>query len=102
MIQGSNVTLSCNNTCKVEDNPTIIWWKNDEHLSVNVEHNNDLLLINVTMDDEGYYSCALKGFEEHPATMARLVVMCKYKSKQNEIQIIRVRSRGTTCILFHH
>ncbi|XP_076118341.1 B-cell receptor CD22-like [Alosa pseudoharengus] len=90
--EGSDVTMSCNHSCGLEDNPRVIWRKNGEELPFKQGNNIDLIRVNVSTGEEGGYACALKGFEEHSSTSVKLDVMCKYTSNQHQSKIPSVLS----------
>lgn len=72
---GSEVKMICINNCTLE----VMWRKNGKDVSVIKGNNSELILSNVTVADEGDYSCALRGFEEYPSNPVKLIVMCKHK-----------------------
>lgn len=76
VMEGSEVKMYCNYSCRVNDNLTVIWRKNGENFPIN-DLINDLILVNVNTEDGGYYSCALRGFEGHSSPPVKLDVMCK-------------------------
>ena len=76
--EGSEVKLSCRHTCSSPSKPTVMWKKNGEELPGKQTDNSELLLQGVSMEDEGHYSCVLKGYEAHPSTPVKLNVMCEY------------------------
>lgn len=76
--EGKEVKLSCKQTCKLTENPTVIWKKNGEDLPVKQTHNYELVFQTVSSEDEGDYSCALKGHEGHPSKSVKLNVICEY------------------------
>lgn len=71
------MTVLCNHSCGWKDSATVTWTKNGDDLPFN-EANNALILINVTVNDGGYYACAMKDFDGHPSPEVKLNVMCEY------------------------
>ncbi|KAL2086225.1 hypothetical protein ACEWY4_017284 [Coilia grayii] len=74
VIQGRDISLSCNTSCRLKDNDTITWRKDGEDLPA-TGINSVLILANVTTQDEGDYSCALEGRGGHPSQPVNLNVM---------------------------
>ena len=85
VLEGREVTLTCKTTCSNEETPHVIWRKNGQELPGEQTTNNQLKLMNVSSDDEGNYSCALKGHGEHPSKPVKLNVMCKYEQKHSSV-----------------
>lgn len=81
VLETQGVKLTCNFTCKPSDNATVIWRKNGKDLTTDQTTNNELMFQNVSTDDKGNYSCALKGHEGHPSKPVNLNVMCEFKTK---------------------
>ncbi|KAL2086199.1 hypothetical protein ACEWY4_017258 [Coilia grayii] len=75
VMEGSDVNLSCRSHCGRRGNSGVIWGRNGEHLPAGPT--SDLVLLKVSTEDEGNYSCALKGHEEHPSKPSKLNVMCE-------------------------
>ncbi|XP_042561368.1 B-cell receptor CD22-like [Clupea harengus] len=63
--EGQSVTLTCVSSCPAHANPTYIWIT--PVTSEPTISGNTLTLTSVSKKDEGRYSCALKGHEEHPS-----------------------------------
>ncbi|XP_076118355.1 sialic acid-binding Ig-like lectin 14 [Alosa pseudoharengus] len=80
VMKGGDVRLSCNNGCGLNSNPTVIWRKNGEDLPGKQTDNSELLLQRVSTEDEGNYSCALKGHEGHPSKPRKLNAMFSPKN----------------------
>ncbi|XP_041959447.1 B-cell receptor CD22-like [Alosa sapidissima] len=75
VVEGNEVKLSCTIRCRMEDEPLVVWRKNGEELPGKQTDNYELLLQRVSTEDDGDYSCALKGHEGHPSTPVKLNVM---------------------------
>ncbi|XP_048104895.1 junctional adhesion molecule A-like [Alosa alosa] len=86
-IEGHDVKLSCRSTCNVMGS-TVIWRKNEQQSPRKQKYGNEqqsprkqkygneLELLGVSIEDEGYYSCALKGNKKQTAsTPVKLNVM---------------------------
>ncbi|XP_064857185.1 B-cell receptor CD22-like isoform X3 [Oncorhynchus nerka] len=58
-VWGQNVTVTCNTTCTLTDNPTYIWYKNGQRLSSSSKST-----LSATSYHSASYSCAVKGFED--------------------------------------
>lgn len=67
--------LSCKNLCDLDDNPEVVWRKNDQYIFS--KQTSQLVLLNIRMEDEGNYSCVLKDHDSHPSQPVALNVMCK-------------------------
>ncbi|XP_030638744.1 uncharacterized protein LOC115819322 [Chanos chanos] len=72
--EGQRVTLTCNTTCTLSNNPTYIWYRNNQ--PVTNKHRHILYLDSVSSEDTGSYSCAVQGQENlhSPA-------VCKFEFK---------------------
>ena len=77
VIEGREVKLSCRPTCSLKAITTVIWRTNGKYLPVEQTNNYELHLHKIRIEDEGDYSCALKGHEGHPSTAVKLHVMCE-------------------------
>ncbi|XP_062389862.1 sialoadhesin-like [Sardina pilchardus] len=64
--EGDAVTLTCSTTCSLSTNPTYIWYRNSQPLSYTA-NNNTLSITSFSKEDAGYYSCAVRGHEDHPS-----------------------------------
>ncbi|KAI4881818.1 hypothetical protein NFI96_006034, partial [Prochilodus magdalenae] len=60
--EGETAVLTCNTTCSLTD-PTFLWYKNGQSLTTKAIKNNQLHLQNVSSEDAGSYSCAVKGYQ---------------------------------------
>ncbi|XP_062385424.1 sialoadhesin-like [Sardina pilchardus] len=66
--EGDNVTLTCSTTCSLSNNPTYIWYRNSQPLSISHTTSNTLSIPSVNFyKDAGYYSCAVRGHEDQPS-----------------------------------
>ncbi|XP_041960975.1 B-cell receptor CD22-like isoform X1 [Alosa sapidissima] len=75
VVEGGEARLRCRRSCGFDDNnPTVTWRKNGQDV-LRQTNNSDLVLQNIRIDDEGDYSCALKGREKHPSKAVALRVM---------------------------
>ncbi|XP_031417813.1 sialic acid-binding Ig-like lectin 12 [Clupea harengus] len=75
--EGNRVTLTCNATCSLSNDPTYIWYKRAVILTSNfTTGNNTLTLDPVSSEDAGSYSCAVRGQEDHPSPAVTLSVRC--------------------------
>ncbi|XP_030638758.1 sialoadhesin-like [Chanos chanos] len=63
MREGQRITLTCNTSCSLSDNPTYIWYKNRQSVTNRQTNSNHLILNDVSTADAGSYSCAIKGLE---------------------------------------
>ena len=78
--EGDSVTLTCGASCTLDANTTYVWHKNTNDLPFTMVNMNSSLHLNpVSMEDEGIYSCALRGHEDHPSTAVSLRVRSKYR-----------------------
>ncbi|XP_042563249.1 sialoadhesin-like [Clupea harengus] len=76
--EGDSVTLTCGASCTLDANTTYVWHKNTNDLPFTMVNMNSSLHLNpVSMEDEGIYSCALRGHEDHPSTAVSLRVRSK-------------------------
>ncbi|XP_076137014.1 B-cell receptor CD22-like [Alosa pseudoharengus] len=74
------VTLTCNTTCTLSNDPTFIWYKNGQSLTYkHSTRDNKLHLDPVSSEDAGSYSCAVKGYESLSSTAVSLNV--RYQPK---------------------
>ncbi|XP_041959451.1 B-cell receptor CD22-like [Alosa sapidissima] len=80
VVEGSEVKMRCNNSCSPAQKPTVIWRKNGVDVSGQQTKHDQLILGRVSVEDEGNYSCALKGFEGHPSKPVKLNTMFSPKN----------------------
>ncbi|XP_041959444.1 CXADR-like membrane protein [Alosa sapidissima] len=73
--EGDNVTLTCNTTCNLTSNASFIWSKDGRPVEKKQIINNQLQLHPVSYEDEGSYTCAVRGHEGHPSPPKMLEVM---------------------------
>ncbi|XP_048105001.1 B-cell receptor CD22-like [Alosa alosa] len=83
--EGGEVTLTCS-TCTQSNNPTLIWYKNNQPVSnQHTTRDNKLHLNPVSSEDAGSYSCAVKGDESLSSTAVFLNV--RYVPKNVSVSI---------------
>ncbi|XP_030638755.1 sialoadhesin-like [Chanos chanos] len=70
--EGQRVTLTCYTTCTLSNNPTYIWYRNNQ--PVTNKHNKVLHLDSVSSEDAGSYSCAIRDHENLPSPAKTLSV----------------------------
>ncbi|XP_041959440.1 Fc receptor-like protein 4 [Alosa sapidissima] len=75
VIEGHAVNLSCMSSCSEMDKHKVIWRKNGQDLPGKQKYRKQLEIQNVSIEDEGLYSCALKGYKETATTPVKLNVM---------------------------
>ncbi|KAL2086842.1 hypothetical protein ACEWY4_017901 [Coilia grayii] len=84
--EGDGLTLACNTTCSLSNNPTFIWYKNGHPLtSTHTTRKNEVQLNPVSSEDSGNYSCAVRGHESLSSTAVFLHVRYKPKSVTESI-----------------
>ncbi|KAG5278361.1 hypothetical protein AALO_G00098120 [Alosa alosa] len=82
--EGDNVTLTCNATCTLSNNPTYIWYRNSQlhkHTA-----GNRLAIGSVSAEDAGEYSCAVQGHEIHGSPKRTLNV--RYAPKHTSASVL--------------
>ncbi|XP_076134242.1 CXADR-like membrane protein [Alosa pseudoharengus] len=72
---GDHVTLTCINTCPPNSNASFIWSKDGRPVEKKQIINNRLQLHPVSYEDEGNYTCAVRGHEGLPSPPYRLHIM---------------------------
>ncbi|XP_076133718.1 B-cell receptor CD22-like [Alosa pseudoharengus] len=72
---GDHVNLTCVNTCPLSTNPAFIWGKDGRPVEKKQIINNQLQLHPVSYEDEGSYTCAVRGHEGLPSPPYRLHIM---------------------------
>ncbi|XP_062389720.1 B-cell receptor CD22-like [Sardina pilchardus] len=72
--EGDNVTLTCNTTCSLSNNPTYIWYRNSQPVYDLHNTDNQLAIDSVCTKDAGKYSCAVKRHEIHSSPAITLSV----------------------------
>ncbi|XP_076118335.1 B-cell receptor CD22-like [Alosa pseudoharengus] len=70
---GESVTLTCKSSCSVTGN--YIWKKDGRPLEEEHSNRNQLQLHPVSREDEGSYTCAVRGHEGLPSRPLRITVM---------------------------
>ncbi|XP_062388188.1 B-cell receptor CD22-like [Sardina pilchardus] len=78
--EGDHVTLTCSTTCNLTDSPSFIWSKDGRPVEKKQIINNQLQLHPVSYEDEGNYTCVVRGHEGLPSPPYRLHVMSKERS----------------------
>ncbi|KAG5278044.1 hypothetical protein AALO_G00094570, partial [Alosa alosa] len=73
--EGDNVTLTCNTTCNLTSSPSFIWSKDGRPVEKKQIINNQLQLHPVSYEDEGSYTCAVRGHDGLPSPPYRLIIM---------------------------
>lgn len=74
--EGESVTLTCKTTCNLTD-PTFIWYKNTRDLPPNTRESNKVHMQQVSSEDAGSYSCAVRGYEHLQSPAQNLSVRCE-------------------------
>ncbi|KAL1005697.1 hypothetical protein UPYG_G00062530 [Umbra pygmaea] len=82
VIEGQGVTLTCNTTCILSGNPTYIWYKNGQSLTIK---HNSLNLNTVSSKDTGRYSCAVNGHED--LRSPEIVFTVRYGPKSTSVSV---------------
>lgn len=78
--EGETAKLTCTTrpACALRNDPTFIWYKNGQPVTYNHTTRDNKLHINpVSIEDEGNYSCAVRGYESLPRSAKFLKVLCK-------------------------
>ncbi|XP_063056330.1 B-cell receptor CD22-like [Engraulis encrasicolus] len=79
--EGDTVTLTCDTTCTLSDQPSFTWYKNGQPLRSNhTTRDNTLQLKSVSSGNSGNYSCCVGGHENLPSTAVILNVTYKPKN----------------------
>lgn len=81
--EGTIQKLSCQNDCSLKGN-LFTWRKNGKDIPVKHLHSSEFILQDVSTDDKGNYSCALKGQESYPSKPVELNVLCKYQTCKDQ------------------
>ncbi|XP_041958554.1 B-cell receptor CD22-like [Alosa sapidissima] len=63
--EGDKMTLTCNTTCSLSNNPTYIWYRNSQPVNNLHTPDNRLVIDSVSTEDAGKYSCTVQGHEIH-------------------------------------
>ncbi|KAM9454170.1 B-cell receptor CD22-like [Clarias gariepinus] len=82
--EGQSAVLTCKTTCSLTD-PTFIWYKTSRDLTTNTIKSNEVHLQNVSSEDAGSYSCAVRGYEHLPSPAHTLRV--RYHPKNVSVSI---------------
>ena len=79
------MTLTCNTTCILSNNPTFIWYKNGQPVTFkHTTRDNRLHLNPVSSEDVGSYSCAVRRHKSLFSTDMFLKVQCKLLQTGNK------------------
>ncbi|XP_041959438.1 B-cell receptor CD22-like [Alosa sapidissima] len=97
--EGHVVKLSCNSHCILEQNSKIIWKKNGDILPDSQTSKKELILHNISTEDEGNYSCALQGREDHPSPPVKLNVLYTPKNTSVSVSPAGDKLEGTSVTL---
>nr|XP_055062404.1 uncharacterized protein LOC129445257 [Misgurnus anguillicaudatus] len=73
VVEGKSAVLLCKTTCILANSTKYIWYKNKSPLSESFS-SNKLILQSVSRDDEGNYSCAVRGDEHLKSPAVTLTV----------------------------
>nr|XP_055060158.1 uncharacterized protein LOC129443918 isoform X2 [Misgurnus anguillicaudatus] len=74
VVEGNSAVLFCKTTCNFTSSRKYIWYKNKSPLSESFS-SNKLILQSVSRDDEGNYSCAVKGDEHLKSPAVTLMIL---------------------------
>ncbi|XP_076118357.1 sialic acid-binding Ig-like lectin 12 isoform X2 [Alosa pseudoharengus] len=80
VIEGRAVNLSCKSACNEMDKHKVLWRKNGQVVTGKQRDRHELELLSVRIEDEGDYTCALKGYNETASTPVKLNVMFSPKN----------------------
>ncbi|KAG5278270.1 hypothetical protein AALO_G00097100 [Alosa alosa] len=83
--EGDKVTLTCNTTCSLSNNPTYIWYRNSQPLGNSHTADNRLVINSTRPEDAGKYSCAVKGHEIHSSP--ELILNVRYAPKNTSVSV---------------
>ncbi|XP_076136572.1 B-cell receptor CD22-like, partial [Alosa pseudoharengus] len=73
--EGERVTLTCDTTCTLSNDPIFIWYKNGQPVTYkHTTRDNKLHLNPVSSEDAGSYSCSVRGHESLSSTAVFLNV----------------------------
>ncbi|XP_073716277.1 uncharacterized protein [Misgurnus anguillicaudatus] len=98
--EGNSAVLFCKTTCNLPRSKRYIWYKNKSPLSESFI-SNKLILQPVSSDDEGNYSCAVRG-DKHlksPAVTLRIITESLAVSKVTEGVILAVVITSVSVII---
>ncbi|XP_076140818.1 adhesion G protein-coupled receptor E5-like isoform X2 [Alosa pseudoharengus] len=73
--EGDEITLTCNTTCALTGSPSFIWSKDGRPVEKKQIINNQLQLRPISREDEGNYTCAVKGHEDPSSPPMKINVM---------------------------
>ncbi|XP_076128665.1 B-cell receptor CD22-like [Alosa pseudoharengus] len=97
--EGDNVTLTCSTTCNLTDSTSFIWSKDGRPVEKKQIINNQLQLHPVSYEDEGSYTCAVRGQEGLPSLPENLSIMYPPKNIQIEVNPLGEIAEGSTVTL---
>ncbi|XP_063064868.1 B-cell receptor CD22 [Engraulis encrasicolus] len=83
--EGQSVTLTCRSSCPPNTNPTYIWYKNRQPVTIQPRSNTLTLSSVMRSTDSGSYSCAVQGHENDQSPAKTLVV--QYPPKKTSASI---------------
>ncbi|XP_041961113.1 B-cell receptor CD22-like [Alosa sapidissima] len=99
VIEGGQVQLNCSTTCRPNGNHIVIWRKNGQDVPTEQTANSELKLLNVSVDDGGNYSCALKDHTGLPSTPVEITVMFSPKNTSVSIPTDVMITKGSSVIM---
>ncbi|KAL2086218.1 hypothetical protein ACEWY4_017277 [Coilia grayii] len=92
-----DVTLTCKTTCSLAGSPSFIWSKDGRPVEKKQSTSNQLQLHAVSREDEGSYTCAVRGHEDLPSPPVRLKVHCKKDVTSNKDNVKEGDNVTLTC-----
>ncbi|XP_062391008.1 carcinoembryonic antigen-related cell adhesion molecule 5-like [Sardina pilchardus] len=94
--EGQRVTLTCNTTCRLSNDPTFIWYQNRQTVTYKHTTRDKLYLNPVSSEDAGNYSCAVRGHESLSSTAVFLNV--RYSPRKTSLSISPGGTEGGTSV----
>ncbi|KAL2103004.1 hypothetical protein ACEWY4_002172 [Coilia grayii] len=73
--EGVDVSFTCSTSCPLSGSPLFIWKKNGRPVEGKKMNGNQLHLHPVRREDEGSYSCAVRGYENYATLPEKINVM---------------------------
>ncbi|XP_076145776.1 B-cell receptor CD22-like isoform X1 [Alosa pseudoharengus] len=92
--EGRSVTLTCSTTCSLGNSTTYIWYKNGLPVSTTHTPDNTFSINKVRVTDEGRYSCAVTGHDDHPSDFVTLSV--RYAPRNTTALLSLYMNEGTS------